>query len=86
MAKYNLLLVDDEENILNSLIRVLRCSDYDIKTASSGEEALKILEKEDIALIISDYRMDGMNGVEFLAPLGGVSLVYSLYHLHKVRR
>ncbi len=66
-AQGRLLLVDDEENILRSLRRVLRRGDWIIETAGDGEAALKIFERFHPAVVISDFRMPGMNGVEFLA-------------------
>lgn len=61
-----LLLVDDEESLLRSLAANLRRS-YKIETATSGSEGLAKLAASDIALVISDMRMPGMNGAEFLA-------------------
>lgn len=61
-----ILCVDDEPNVLNALKRFFMDEDYIILTASSGEEGLQTLEKEDVQVVISDYRMPGMNGVEFL--------------------
>lgn len=59
-----ILLVDDEPNVLRSLIRLLK--DYQLTTFSSGEEALLAAQETSFDLVISDYRMPGMNGVEFL--------------------
>jgi len=62
-----ILCVDDEKNVLRSLKRLFIDDDYEIFTASDGETGLEILSEEpDIQLIISDYRMPGMDGVEFL--------------------
>ncbi len=62
-----ILCVDDEKNVLRSLQRLFIDEDYQISTATTGEEGLAILEDEpDVQLIISDYRMPGMDGVEFL--------------------
>lgn len=61
-----ILCVDDEENILKSLERMLRLKNYQVFTALSGPEGLKILEKEQIDLVIADQRMPEMNGSEFL--------------------
>ena len=63
------LLVDDEESILSSLFRLFRKDDYEIFRATSGAEGLRIAEENDISLIISDYRMPGMTGVEFLSQV-----------------
>ena len=62
-----ILCVDDERNVLRALERIFLDDDYEILTASSGEEGLQILDEADqVQVVISDYRMPGMNGVEFL--------------------
>lgn len=61
-----LLLVDDEENILRSLMRVLRRDGYTILTAGGGPEALELLEQHPVGVIVSDQRMPVMTGSEFL--------------------
>lgn len=65
--RITVLLVDDEENILKSLQRLLMDEDFDIETATSGQAALEKLQSlENVGLIVSDQRMPGMNGAEFL--------------------
>ncbi len=64
--KHTILCVDDEKNILNSLKRLLRKEDYRLLTASGGKEGLKKLAAEEISLVVSDHRMPGMSGTEFL--------------------
>ena len=59
-----ILLVDDTPESLVALEAVLRRSDYEIVTASSGEDALKFLLKNDCALILLDVQMPGMDGFE----------------------
>ena len=61
-----ILLVDDEENILSSLRRLLRRDGYQILTANGGAEALELLARHEIDVIVSDQRMPNMTGVEFL--------------------
>lgn len=61
-----LLLVDDEENILASLRRLFRRDGYRILTASSGAEGLELLARNEVDVIVSDQRMPGMTGVDFL--------------------
>lgn len=61
------LLVDDEENILRSLKRLLHQEPYAIVTAQSGEAAIAVLESERVDLIISDARMPGMDGPTLLS-------------------
>lgn len=64
---FSLLCVDDEPNILSSLRRLFRPAGYKILLANSGAEALEILERESIDLVISDMRMPAMDGAAFLA-------------------
>ena len=64
-----LLLVDDEENILNSLRRILRNEPYALLTCNDGEAALQLLEQQPIDLVISDARMPGMDGATLLAQV-----------------
>lgn len=65
----SVLLVDDEENILSSLRRVLRGQPYSVQIASGGEQALEILRKQPVDLVISDARMPGMDGATLLAEV-----------------
>ncbi|MDY6971044.1 MAG: response regulator [Thermodesulfobacteriota bacterium] len=65
--RHTILCVDDEENVLRSLKRLLRKSGYRLLTASGGEEGLKKLEENDVHLVMCDQRMVGMSGTEFLA-------------------
>jgi two-component system NtrC family sensor kinase len=62
-----ILCVDDERNVLKALQRVFLDDDYELLTASTGDEGLRILkETKPVQIVIADYRMPGMNGVEFL--------------------
>lgn len=61
-----LLLVDDEENILASLRRLLRRDGYRILTAGGGAEGLEVIANNDVDVIVSDQRMPNMTGTEFL--------------------
>ncbi len=61
-----ILLVDDEENILAAMRRVLRREGYQILTAGSGAEGLTLLAANPVDVIVSDQRMPNMTGVEFL--------------------
>ena len=68
------LFVDDEENILRSIKRLLLEESYEILTANSGEEALKLLkDQQNIGLLVSDQRMPGMQGVDFLKQASEIS-------------
>ncbi len=66
--RIRLLYVDDEENNLSAFKANFR-RDYDIFTAISAAEGLKILEQEFVHIIICDQRMPGMTGVEFFESI-----------------
>ncbi|MBC7962277.1 MAG: response regulator [Steroidobacteraceae bacterium] len=62
-----ILCVDDERNVLRALERIFLDDDYEIVIAGSGDEGLKIMEEDGpFQVVVSDYRMPVMNGVEFL--------------------
>jgi CheY-like chemotaxis protein len=63
---YNVLFVDDDENILNSLKRGLIDEEYFCFFANSADEGMKVMEKEDISVVVSDMRMPGKDGLVFL--------------------
>jgi CheY-like chemotaxis protein len=68
----SILCVDDEPGIVRSIRRILKAEPVNVLTAASGPEALDILRKQSVSLILTDYRMPEMNGIEFLeqaAPL-----------------
>jgi len=64
-----LLLIDDEENIVAALARLLRRDGYKILKANGGREGLELLAHNEVGVIISDQRMPGMTGVEFLSQV-----------------
>jgi signal transduction histidine kinase len=64
--RHTLLVVDDEVDVLESLRHLFHRS-YRVLTASSGDEALQLLNKNDVHLILSDQRMPGMSGDVFLS-------------------
>jgi DNA-binding NtrC family response regulator len=66
--KYSVLFVDDEKRILTALRSIFR-REYDVYIANGGEEALAILAKHDINVIVSDQRMPNMLGNELLAKV-----------------
>jgi len=66
----NILYVDDEMNNLVSFKAVFRVK-YNVFTAISGEEAIKVLNDNPINIIITDQRMPNMTGVEFLETIMG---------------
>jgi len=60
------LFVDDEEAILEALEHCAFDEEWEMLTAGSGPEALEVLSRERVAVVVSDYRMPGMNGVDLL--------------------
>lgn len=60
-----ILFVDDEERVVNQL-RIIFRQDYEVHTATSGAAALQILQSTQIDVVVSDQRMPGMTGIEFL--------------------
>ena len=67
------LLVDDEANILNALARLFLDRDVRVLRAGNGEEALGIVQREPVAVIVSDNLMPGMRGVELLSRVRDLS-------------
>jgi putative nucleotidyltransferase with HDIG domain len=64
--RHSILIIDDEEAILDIMTMTLADEGYDLHTAGSAEEGLKILrESPDFSLIISDQMMPGITGVQF---------------------
>lgn len=71
--KGNVLLVDDEEAIRESLGELLTACGLTVQTASSVDNAIKLLEKQgDIEAIISDWKMPGKAGIEVLRHLNKI--------------
>jgi DNA-binding NtrC family response regulator len=63
------LFVDDEESMLQTLKRVFLDDGYRILTAASPSDALEVLEQEPVHVVVSDHRMPGMTGLEFLGKV-----------------
>lgn len=72
-AKLSILVIDDDEGLRYSLERVLSARGYEIIQAASGEDGLKVAEKEKPAVILLDNRMGGITGIETLQHLRSVS-------------
>ncbi|RMH17182.1 MAG: response regulator [Gemmatimonadetes bacterium] len=66
MSKH-VLFVDDEPSVLEGLKVALRKEPYTIHTANSADEAIKVLARVRVDVVVSDERMPGMSGSEFLS-------------------
>lgn len=64
-----ILVVDDDEHILRSLSQYLELEDFNVVSASSGPEALKLFEQERPDLLVLDVMMPGMDGFQVLETL-----------------
>jgi ATP-dependent Lon protease len=64
--KFRVLVVDDEEMARSNMERVIAKEGHDVTTASNGLQALDHLHKEDFDLVITDFKMDRMDGIELL--------------------
>lgn len=65
----NILVVDDSSDFLEATARALRRDGYDVRLATQGEEALRLLEEEPATVVLADHDMPGMKGTELLATL-----------------
>jgi response regulator RpfG family c-di-GMP phosphodiesterase len=64
--EHTVLCLDDEQNILNALKRLLRKENYHLLTCTTGDEGLQLLSQNEVQVVISDQRMPEMSGTEFL--------------------
>ena len=63
---YNFLIVEDNETMREGMVRVVGKLGYNASAAESAEQALALLETSAFDILISDYKLPGMNGVELL--------------------
>jgi two-component system, probable response regulator PhcQ len=66
IKKHTILVVDDEEMFIEYIQRVMSDENYNVITVDSGQEGLDILEKQQVSMVISEYEIPLMNGLEFL--------------------
>jgi DNA-binding NtrC family response regulator len=69
MAGEKILVVDDEKNMCQYLSIMLRKEGYDVKTVHNGKKALQEIKETSFDVVITDIRMEGMDGIELLATL-----------------
>ena len=66
MKEINVLFLDDEQNVLNAMNRIFAEESYGIAVALNSTEAMKIIAREKIKVVLSDQRMPDISGIEFL--------------------
>ncbi|MHC1751362.1 response regulator [Humidesulfovibrio sp.] len=64
-----ILLVDDEIDFVETMVKRFRIRKMPIETAGSGAEALKLVDEQDFDVVILDVRMPGMGGMEVLRQI-----------------
>jgi CheY-like chemotaxis protein len=67
--KKTILIIEDENDIRNFACRVLELEGYRVLQAENGEEGLKLLRGEEVALVLLDLRLPGWNGWEVLEKI-----------------
>ena len=72
MIKYNFLIVDDDAETVQMLTDFLSEKEFNIDSALSGDEALKKIEEKKYDVVISDQKMSGITGAEFLEKVKSV--------------
>ena len=66
MPKVKVLLVDDEVEFCSALAERLRLRDYDARAISRAEDALTIIQRDPPDVVLLDFKMPGMDGIEIL--------------------
>jgi DNA-binding response OmpR family regulator len=64
MSDQKILVVDDEKAIISLLKQAFSRAGFEVRAAESAEEALKVLEQEDIMVMFLDLNLPGMNGMD----------------------
>ncbi|MCE1247268.1 MAG: response regulator [Firmicutes bacterium] len=72
MAKKNILIVDDDENMGDTLRDILELEGYEVSLARSGEESLELAQKSEFDCFLIDIKMPGMNGIEAIKQLKSI--------------
>lgn len=72
---YQILVCDDEKDIVSALEIYLKAEGYEVYKAYNGEEAIEILQAEEIHLVLMDIMMPKMNGIEAMVQMRKISNV-----------
>jgi DNA-binding NtrC family response regulator len=69
LGSFNVLLVDDEAEFLDTLVKRIKKRDVNVTGVESGEKALAFLGEQAVDVVVLDVRMPGMDGIETLREL-----------------
>jgi DNA-binding NtrC family response regulator len=69
MGDFRVLLVDDEQDFLTTLVKRLKKRNLDVISASGGVEALRMVAEHELDVIVLDVKMPDMNGIETLREI-----------------
>jgi DNA-binding NtrC family response regulator len=69
MLNSNILIIDDEKELRTLLSRLLKLDGYKVFEANDGEEGLKVLNQEDIHVVISDVKLPGISGIDLIPKI-----------------
>jgi len=73
--KIKLLLVDDEEDFIESLAERLQLRDFEVTTALNGNDAINLVKENDYDVIVLDVKMPGKDGIETLREIKNIKLL-----------
>lgn len=73
MHEQSIFIIDDDPSVLSSLNRLLKNKGYPVFTFTDGDHGLKALEEKDVAVIVVDYKMPGLSGIEVLQKARDIS-------------
>jgi DNA-binding NtrC family response regulator len=69
MEKFKMLIVDDEQDFLETILKRLKARKIEVAGVESGYQALEFLDRQDVDVIILDVKMPGMDGIETLREI-----------------
>ena len=73
MTEHTVVIVDDEQPVLSSLKRLLRDEPYTVSTTTRPEDVIDVVKRAPVSLIVSDYEMPGMTGIDLFALVKTIS-------------
>ncbi|MBM4274407.1 MAG: response regulator [Deltaproteobacteria bacterium] len=69
MEKFKMLVVDDETDFLETIVKRLKARNIEVAGAESGYQALDLMDRQDFDVVILDVKMPGMDGIETLREM-----------------